>query len=54
MARKIKLTPEVATTYRYILQEFELIEKAMKPLKDHLAYLKEIGELEREEDKPTN
>ena len=38
--------PAVKDTYRYIMQEFDIIERAMKPLRDHLAYLKEIGALE--------
>ena len=38
--------PAVKETYRYILQEFNKIERTMEPLKNHLAFLKEIGALD--------
>ena len=43
--KKIKLKPEVRDTYLFILQEFERIERAMNPLKEHLKFLKENGYL---------
>lgn len=43
---EIKLTEEVKQTYLWMLREFELIEKAMKPTRDHLRFMKENGHLE--------
>ena len=46
MKEKIKLTPEVKITYKFIIQEMEKIERAIEPLKKHLKYLQENRFLE--------
>ena len=43
---KIELTPEVRTTMLYVEQEVNLILKAIEPLKKHIDYLREIGQLD--------
>lgn len=42
----LKMSPAVKATYKFIEQEFDRIEIAMRPLKKHLKYLREIGALE--------
>jgi len=44
--KKIKLSPDVKATYKYIIQEMTIIERALKPLQKHLIYLQEQGLLE--------
>lgn len=38
--------PAVKETYKYIIQEMGRIDDAIRPLREHLKYLQEIGALD--------
>ena len=45
-----KLSEGVKTTYRYVLQEFNRIEAAMRPLQERLRYMNELGILDEDKE----